>query len=276
MHARWLKCLVGITSALVIQVAAADNLGAPTAAPVVGRERTVYCNLFDRLAYSLRTPTGCYLPRGSCEEELNHQWNNFSGSEQRYYMCPRNETVRDGAPPDSRSYPGCRKCPGRTDQDDIARADAHAKAAIFAPTRQPTPSPLTPVRCLQQCPAPISVYFAENAYRVTGVQMSELDAYGAVLQDAQHCGRIAVVGYADRAGAERYNLKLGWDRAKAVAEFLQANTAMHDDRLAITASAGEYDAERDRVGRLFDVSAEARYRRVDVHFLGADRMAKCE
>lgn len=84
----------------------------------------------------------------------------------------------------------------------------------------------------------VPVYFAFNDATVQSEGEAVLNRFGAVAQKYYPDAQITVEGFTDPAGDEQYNLWLGEQRAKAVAEFLVANTAVVEDRVR-TVSYGE-------------------------------------
>ena len=84
----------------------------------------------------------------------------------------------------------------------------------------------------------VPVYFGFDDATVEGEDEAVLTRFGSVAQQYYPNAMITVEGFTDPAGNEAYNLWLGEQRAKAVAEFLTANTALTEDRLK-TVSYGE-------------------------------------
>jgi peptidoglycan-associated lipoprotein len=77
----------------------------------------------------------------------------------------------------------------------------------------------------------VPVYFAFDDATVQAEGEEILNRFGAVAQKYYPDAQITVEGFTDPAGDEQYNLWLGEERAKAVAEFLVANTAVTEDRV---------------------------------------------
>jgi peptidoglycan-associated lipoprotein len=77
----------------------------------------------------------------------------------------------------------------------------------------------------------VPVYFAFDDATVQAEGEDVLNRFGAVAQKYYPDAQITVEGFTDPAGEEQYNLWLGEQRAKAVAEFLVGNTAVTEDRV---------------------------------------------
>ena len=84
----------------------------------------------------------------------------------------------------------------------------------------------------------VPVYFGFDDATVEADDEAVLTRFGSVAQKYYPEARITVEGFTDQAGDEAYNLWLGEQRAKAVAEFLVASTALTEDRIR-TVSYGE-------------------------------------
>ncbi len=77
----------------------------------------------------------------------------------------------------------------------------------------------------------VPVYFGFDDATVEAEDEAVLARFGSVAQEYYPGAMITVEGFTDPAGDENYNLWLGEQRAKAVAEYLAGNTAMTEDRL---------------------------------------------
>ncbi len=88
----------------------------------------------------------------------------------------------------------------------------------------------------------VPVYFGFDDATVESEDEAVLNRFGAVALAYYPDAQFTVEGFTDPSGDESYNLWLGEERAKAVAEYLIGNTAMTEDRIKAV-SYGE-DARR--------------------------------
>lgn len=77
----------------------------------------------------------------------------------------------------------------------------------------------------------VPVYFAFDDATVGFDGQTVLDRFGSVAQKYYPDAQITVEGFTDPAGNETYNVWLGEQRAKAVAEYLVTNTPVTEDRV---------------------------------------------
>jgi len=77
----------------------------------------------------------------------------------------------------------------------------------------------------------VPVYFAFDDATVEAQGQEILDRFGSVAQEYYPEAVITVEGFTDPSGPEAYNLRLGEERAQAVATYLISNTAVTDDRV---------------------------------------------
>lgn len=75
----------------------------------------------------------------------------------------------------------------------------------------------------------VPVYFGFDDATLQGEGQQILDRFGAVASEYYPDAMVTVEGFTDPAGSEEYNLWLGEQRAKAVAEYLSGNTVMRAD-----------------------------------------------
>lgn len=77
----------------------------------------------------------------------------------------------------------------------------------------------------------VPVYFGFDDATLQGEGQRVLDRFASVATEYYPEAVITVEGFTDPAGSESYNLWLGEQRAKAVAEYLTTNTAMNAERV---------------------------------------------
>lgn len=77
----------------------------------------------------------------------------------------------------------------------------------------------------------VPVYFAFDDATLQPQAEQVLDRFGSVAAEYYPGAQITVEGFTDPAGDESYNLWLGEQRAKAVAEYLVSSTALVTDRV---------------------------------------------
>ncbi len=77
----------------------------------------------------------------------------------------------------------------------------------------------------------VPVYFGFDDATVEQEDEEVLARFASVAQKYYPQAQITVEGFTDPAGDEQYNLWLGEQRAKAVAEYLSGSTAISDERL---------------------------------------------
>ncbi len=77
----------------------------------------------------------------------------------------------------------------------------------------------------------VPVYFGFDDATVESEDEAVLARFGSVAQKYYPDAEITVEGFTDSSGDEAYNLWLGEQRAKAVAEYLVSSTALTEDRL---------------------------------------------
>lgn len=77
----------------------------------------------------------------------------------------------------------------------------------------------------------VPVYFGFDDSTVEPEDGAVLERFGMVAQKYYPDAKITVEGFTDPAGDEAYNLWLGEQRAKAVAEYIVANTAVTEDNI---------------------------------------------
>ncbi len=77
----------------------------------------------------------------------------------------------------------------------------------------------------------VPVYFGFDDATVEAEDQAILDRFGSVAQKYYPYAEITVEGFTDPSGNEEYNLWLGEQRAKAVAEYLTSNTAVSAERV---------------------------------------------
>ena len=84
-----------------------------------------------------------------------------------------------------------------------------------------------------------NVKFGFNKTELTPEGKAALDAFAAKIKADNRNVYIEIQGHTDNAGSEKYNLKLGYDRAEAVMHYLQMQHGFPVHRMNVT-SYGEY------------------------------------
>jgi peptidoglycan-associated lipoprotein len=84
-----------------------------------------------------------------------------------------------------------------------------------------------------------NVKFGFNKAELTPEGKAALDAFAAKVKADNRNVYIEIQGHTDNAGSEKYNLKLGYDRAEAVMNYLQMQHGFPVHRMNVT-SYGEY------------------------------------
>ena len=77
----------------------------------------------------------------------------------------------------------------------------------------------------------VPVYFGFDDATLQSEGQQVLDRFASVASEYYPDATVTVEGFTDPSGSESYNLWLGEQRAKAVAEYLTGNTAMNADRV---------------------------------------------
>lgn len=140
---------------------------------------------------------------------------------------------------------------------DVERKKAKPAPVVPAPVIKPKPvvKPVpAPTPVIKPSPAPemkplkVNVYFDNNSSVLTKETKSILDNAGTQLADG-NVENVTVAGFASALGNTKYNQMLSDKRAAAVAKYIEANWAVKNDKITVSASGEQNASDNENNGK---------------------------